>query len=343
MAKLRRDLRPRWGGGRLRFLPPEYFERSAIDVDGRERTYWTAPGTPAIAGAPLLVALHGLNSSGSRLARWSGLDHRAAGAGVAGVFPDALGTIWDDHGCGRRDGADDAGFVARLVSELVGAAGGEPSAVVLTGVSTGATFAERLVRTGAVAARGLALVVGTARVASAATTPIAQPGVEVMLIAGTADPMLPYEGGAARGTLARLTLRQVQESLLDASGHESVAPEALAAEWAAANGCVSLPTVEALAPTAQGFAVARLRWEPSSPDGAGVTLYRIAGGGHGWPDGRQYLPARYLGRIPQGFDATRLVLDLARAAAGPNAAALEPAVPAADAGRLPGAVGAHSA
>jgi len=46
-----------------------------------------------------------------------------------------------------------------------------------------------------------------------------------------------------------------------------------------------------------------------------VVLYRIDGGGHGWPGARQYLPARLIGRTPQNLDATAIVLDFARAAA----------------------------
>jgi polyhydroxybutyrate depolymerase len=326
---------PRLKGGRLRFLPPEYFDRLMIDVDGIRRTYWIpseppagAPGSigptpPAASGdgvgagsgepPPLLIALHGYNSSGSRLAWWSGLDKRGPPAGFRCVFPDALKTIWDDHGCGRRDGADDPAFIARLIDHLGQTGAADPNRVVLTGVSSGATFAERLVRTGAISVKGMALVVGTARVASRDVTPIAGPATDVLLVAGTGDPILPYEGGAARGPVARLAMKGVDQMLLDPSGHESVAPETLMADWVAANVCAMTPSVEALPPTDENFAVDRLRWASAAGGDPAVTLYRIAGGGHGWPSARQYLPARMLGRIPQGFDATGIVLEFARA------------------------------
>src|SRR5271167_56163 len=99
--------------------PPTYAERQTLDVKGVTRTYWVAPqppdGTPAAAhGAPppLLLGFHGLGSSGSRMAWWTGLAQRGPLAGFLCAFPDALDQIWDDHGCGRRDGADDAAFVA---------------------------------------------------------------------------------------------------------------------------------------------------------------------------------------------------------------------------------------
>jgi polyhydroxybutyrate depolymerase len=316
--KPRRARLPRWRRGKLRFLPPQYFDRQSLEVEGTVRTYWTPPdpSVESVAAAlsdppPLLIALHGLNSSGSRLAWWSGLGDRGPLAGFRCVFPDALRTVWDDHGCGRVDGVDDLAFIVELIEYFAQTGQADPRHVVLTGVSSGATFAERLLRAGAVNANAIALVTGTARVASREHTPPAAANTDVLLIAGTGDPMLPYEGGAARGPLARATMKDVGEVLLDASDHDSVAPEQLMADWVAANGCQTTPLVEPLAPTAEHFPVVRLAWAPQTPGGASVELYRIDGGGHGWPNARQYLPARMIGRIPQGFDATGIVLRFA--------------------------------
>jgi poly(3-hydroxybutyrate) depolymerase len=41
-----------------------------------------------------------------------------------------------------------------------------------------------------------------------------------------------------------------------------------------------------------------------------VVLYRIDGGGHGWPGGPQFLPARVIGPIPWQLDATGILLDM---------------------------------
>jgi polyhydroxybutyrate depolymerase len=309
---------PRWRRGKLRFLPPHYFDRESLEVDGIVRTYWLPPDPPVEAIAtgvsdppPLLIALHGLNSSGSRLAWWSGLDNRGPLSGFRCVFPDALQTVWDDHGCGRLDGADDPSFIAALIDHLAQTGRADPRHVVLTGVSSGATFAELLVRSGAVNANGIALVTGTARVASREQTPLAAANTDVLLIAGTGDPILPYEGGAPRGPLGRANLRDIAKVLRDGSGHDSVAPEQLIADWVAANGCLTSPLVQSLAPTAENFPVARLVWAPDVAGGPTVDFYRIDGGGHGWPNGRQYLPARLMGTTPQGFDAAGIVLEFA--------------------------------
>jgi poly(3-hydroxybutyrate) depolymerase len=44
-----------------------------------------------------------------------------------------------------------------------------------------------------------------------------------------------------------------------------------------------------------------------------LVLYRIEGGGHGWPGGPQYLPARTVGPIPRQLDATQILLDMVAA------------------------------
>jgi polyhydroxybutyrate depolymerase len=44
-----------------------------------------------------------------------------------------------------------------------------------------------------------------------------------------------------------------------------------------------------------------------------VVLYRIEGGGHGWPGGPQYLQARIIGPIPRHLDATGILLDMVTA------------------------------
>ena len=55
----------------------------------------------------------------------------------------------------------------------------------------------------------------------------------------------------------------------------------------------------------------RLAW--SAPGCAPVVLYRIEGGGHGWPGGPQFLPARVIGPVPRHLDATGLLLEMVRA------------------------------
>jgi polyhydroxybutyrate depolymerase len=40
-----------------------------------------------------------------------------------------------------------------------------------------------------------------------------------------------------------------------------------------------------------------------------VVLYRIDGGGHTWPNGRQYAPRFLVGRTTRDVDGTRAIFD----------------------------------
>lgn len=113
---------------------------------------------------------------------------------------------------------------------------------------------------------------------------------------GTADRLVPFGGGRAIGP---------------SGGREAVAAETTAADWAGANGCSAPPTVEALAGVHGDFAVDRLSWTQQAR--RPVILYRIAGGGHGWPIGPQYMPWVLVGRTARHLDAIGILLEFARA------------------------------
>lgn len=290
-----------------RWQPPSNLQRHTIAVGGTERTYWVAPagGQPA----PLLLVFHGLGLSGPRMAAWTGLAERGPRAGFATVFPDAVQEMWDDSGRGRADGVDDAAFARALVGHLVAGGTAEAGETFLVGLSNGARFVERLARYAQIAARGLVLVAGTARQACREAMPHPAQVTPVLCFAGTADPLVPYLGGLGHGPMAWMARRRTRPILIDPGGREVVGVEALAADWALANGGATVPQEERGVGAPGGLPVDRLTWPAA--DGGPVVLYRIKGGGHGWPGGPQYMPALAIGRVDRSLDATGILLDFA--------------------------------
>jgi polyhydroxybutyrate depolymerase len=258
-----------------------------------------------------MVVLHGTGLTGLRMAEWTGLGDRGPEAGFATVFPDAVAEMWDDTGHGRADGLDDARFVAAIIERLVAEGEARRGPVFLVGLSNGAFFAERLARHGLVAVGGLALVAGTAREASRRLVPRPAKAAAVICFEGTADRLVPYTGGRARGPLGWTARRRARRLLTDEIGRDAVAAESLAADWAVADGCSLTPEVELLPAKPGDPKVHRLTW--GAPGQLPVILYRIIGGGHGWPGGPQYMPAGLIGKVPRHLDATGIVLDFARA------------------------------
>lgn len=287
-------------------MQPTRLERQTFEVQGIQRAYWLAlpPQTPA----PLLVVLHGMGLNGRQMAEWTGLGARGPKAGFTTVLPDALNEVWDDNGLGRSDAVDDGAFVTTLVNRVVLQGLALAGFVFLVGLSNGAFFAERLARHGLLDARGLVLVAGTARELSRRSAPRPVRAAAVLCFEGTADPMVPYTGGRATGPIAWMARRRARRLLIGAGGREVVAAEVIASDWAASNGCAPAPVVERLPGVIEDeLPVDRLSWTAAGRPP--VTLYRIVGGGHGWPGGPQYMPARLVGRVVQHLDATAVLLD----------------------------------
>ncbi|HKX10570.1 MAG TPA: hypothetical protein VJN67_20390, partial [Stellaceae bacterium] len=180
----------------------------------------------------------------------------------------------------------------------------------LVGLSNGAFFAERLARHALLDLLAIALVSGTAREASHRLAPTPLRPCAVLMIAGTADPNVPYAGGRARGLTGWMARRRISSVLSSADGRDAVAAEALGAEWAGVNGANGRPVIDIASAEAADLRVELLSW----PAGASpVDLYRVIGGGHGWPGRPQYAPRFLIGPVSRAFDTTGAVLDFVRA------------------------------
>jgi polyhydroxybutyrate depolymerase len=287
-------------------------ERGTLEVAGVERGYWLARAEAA--RGPLLMALHGSGTSGRDIATlFSGLATRGPAAGVTVVFPDGWDGVWHIARPPAGEPAlDDAAFLAALAGQLAGP--GVP--VVLAGISNGGGFAEHMARHGLLPLAGLFLVAGTLREFSRQGCPVPRQKTAVTIMAGTADPLAPYYGGplAARGMVGRTLRRRAKRHGDLPAERRMAAVETVAGDWAAGNGIGGGPAVEQLPGVAGDPPATRLTW--AAPGCPPVVLYRIEGGGHGWPGGPQFLPARVVGPIPRHLDATGILLDMVRAVAG---------------------------
>jgi polyhydroxybutyrate depolymerase len=272
-----------------------------------------------LGAGTLLVVLHGSGTSGKDVATFfSGLASRGPEAGMSVVFPDGWDEVWHiARAPAGEPRLDDAAFLRDLV-RLLGA-----TSVVLAGISNGAGFAEHMVRHGLLRVAGLFLVAGTFREFSRQAQPIPLQRTPVTIMSGTGDRAVNYYGGPLRAPgILGLILRRRAARAGDLPSERRVAPvEEVARDWAAGNGIGREPVAERL-PDAPGDPPAtRLTW--SAPGCPPVVLYRIEGGGHGWPGGPQYLPARIIGPVPRHLDATGILLEMVASVsdAGPVASA----------------------
>ena len=289
--------------------PPAGLTRFTIDVGAVRRAYWlAAPPARDPSTAPLLIALHGAGGQGPGMASLTGLDRRGPAAGFVTVFPDGVGRVWNDTRAGtalkRREGVDDVGFLQALVARLASEGRGRAGDVYLTGISNGGLMSEYLARQALLPVAGMGLVAGPGTEASRRAKPRPAQAATAVIFAGTADPLIPYAGGPI-GPLGRMVQRRAGANT---SRGLAAGADTVAAEWAAANGITAPPAITR-STSAGDLAVTIMTW--SSPPGGGpkVVLYRIEGGGHTWPGGGQYLPARFVGPVARSLDATGIMLE----------------------------------
>ncbi len=262
--------------------PRPAVQQGQLDVDGLARTYRVFAPTTLEAGRqpPLVLVLGGVGNSAENMVSATEFDRAASVGNFIVAYPEGIDLAWNAGFCcasGTTSGVDDVEFLSRLIDVLVADYDVDPAQVFVTGVSAGAMMAYRL---------GCELpgrIAGVGSVAGAMILDQCQPedAVPVIEIHGTADPLVPYEGGLVRpegvATQPAPSSREVVE------------------RWASLNGCLDDPEEETQGP------VSTLRWT-ECPNGAAVELVTVEGGGHTWF-------AEGLGPANGAVDATTLIWD----------------------------------
>jgi polyhydroxybutyrate depolymerase len=240
---------------------------------------------PPSPPAGLVINLHGAGMTGAQQAGLTNYNAVANQFGFAVAYPDGIDLSWAD-GRGAsipdRQGIDDVGFLAALIDRLSVEYGIPPGRVFVTGMSAGAFMANRLACERADLISAIAPVAGTlgAGVPCAPSRP-----VSVLQIHGTADPVVPYTGGGMVGR---------------GGPSEILSAPALAALWAAVDGCPGALTAQAPGPGEIQRSVAA-----GCAGGTEVALVSIDGGGHTWPAGRFALASAVVGPTSQAINASQ--------------------------------------
>lgn len=251
------------------------------------------PGGVPVAGWPLVVALHGNTGTGAGMVRLTHLDDVADRRGFVVAYPDGVDRSWAD-GRGVTDAdkkaIDDVAFIDSLVADAGRRTTIDARRLYVTGISNGGFMTQRLACDRAVKYAAVAIVDAllTAPMASATCRPAAP--IAVMILVGTADPLVPYAGG---------DVRRGRGHVLSADG--------AAAQWAHWNRCGSAAAPEQLADSARDGTTTSVVRYGRCADGSAVWLVSVDGGGHTWPGGRQYLPRLVIGRTSRDFDASEYV------------------------------------
>ncbi len=249
------------------------------------------PGRPL----PLVFFFHGAGGSSEQAVRTYGWAEKADAENFFAAFPQGLGPrpdgsglfhIWRDERPGLQDNKiNDVHFFEVLLGQLQAALPIDPRRIYVTGFSNGAGmtftlgshFSDRIAAIAPVSSQSFARVDALAR------------PLPVYYLTGTADPLIPYHGGAS--TLPTFPFRNyppVQDSV-DA--------------WARLDGCPPQPQV-----VSKENGVTVLRYGPGR-DQSEVLFTTIEGNGHHWPDTVEPLPHIICGPTLDPFNATARIWD----------------------------------
>lgn len=252
------------------------------------------PGGPL---RPAVVVLHGgLGDDDDTVALSFGkLNTLAAEDDFLVVYPSGIGGHWNDgRGVQRyiaqRERINDVGFLTKLLDDLYEKRAIDPRAVFVVGVSDGAMMAHRFAceRTGRL--RGFVAVIGSMptnvarRRARCGTNP-----VSALMINGTDDPIVPWDGGVVRYD--------------DKDLGKVLSVERTFAFWRRRNACreIAVSLIPDFNPT-DGTRIERRKAEGCRDD-VKVELFVVRGAGHTWPSGWQYLPESLVGPTSADIDA----------------------------------------
>lgn len=244
---------------------------------------------------PLLLVLHGGGGT-NRGMLWltnKKFNQLADRDGFFVVYPQGVDKSWNDgrpnkiSGAHRKD-IDDIGFLRALIEYLLSEYPLDPNRVFATGISNGGLMAFRLGCSLSDKIRAIAPV--TASLPSAILPRCrSESAVSLAVFNGTEDPLVPYNGG-------QITVFRRQRG-------EALSTDDTIRIWQNKNRCSSKARVTEFPDlTADGTHVTKFEYTQCAAESK-VALYRIDGGGHTWPDGRQYLPARRIGRTSRDINA----------------------------------------
>ena len=253
---------------------------------------------------PLLDFMHG-GGGDSITASVMGVTSLAEEQEFIVVYPNAINRHWND---GRKSPLflehdqqiDDADFVISVVEQVKQKYSIDRTRVFCAGVSNGGFMTQRL-------------AIEKPEVFAAAGIFIASMGeplkgkfdpklpVSLVLINGTKDPLVPYDGGPVKVELFPKLNRFRKR--LPANRGTCIATEEVAAMWVKRNGISEAPTVKRLPDTDSddGSHVEHSLWT-GGQQGTAVALYKVIGGGHTVPGGQSYARESMIGKVNRDMD-----------------------------------------
>lgn len=272
-------------------------QQVTLNFGGQNRSYLISQ-PPGGGAHPAVMIFHGGEGNGSETAAASNMAAWAQANGFVAIFPNSGGSQWNDGRAETANGRDDVGFARAVIGDAAARFGVDPGRVFAAGISNGGLFTQRLACEASGSFRAYAVVAATMPADLAGRCSPSR-AVPIIFFNGTADRMMPWNGGQ---------IASVRALGLGVGGRVMSHAQTLAF-WTGKDGCgassqAALPdtTNDGTTVTMQSFACS---------GGAQAVFYTINGGGHNWP-GSGMRNRRITGVVSEDVSATETILSFFR-------------------------------
>ena len=279
-------------------IPPGNKEVVIFHDDYLRRTIFYIPKRLKRRKRSLILCLHNEEETPESMTRLTrrGFNKLADQNGFIVGYPEGLNEYWND---GREDSIslshyneiDDVGFIEKLIDYGIDSFRVDPSRIFVTGLSNGGFMTFRLACELSKKIRGIAAVSASLALDQLVNCS-ADSTVSVMIINGTRDPVMPYDGG--------------EMIVDDRSQGSNLGTEETIDFWLHENSCKEKSNKKDVS-NANLFDETRserFTWS-NCKNKTKVALITVTNGGHTWPGGRQYMGEKSIGKTSKDFDASK--------------------------------------
>lgn len=268
-------------------------ELLSITVDGYDREYrvYVPPSYDGSKAYPVIFTLHGRGGTARGMDKFSGMNPVADDMDFIVVYPQGYGRSWHDdrdYGPAFDEGIDDIQFFNELLDQIENDYVIDTNRLYACGMSNGGFMSMSLACNLSNRIAAVATVTGIMALDPISYCSDAQP-TAIMLIGGTGDPIVPYEGGE-----------------ISDDGSSTIGFEEAFEFWRDQNNCLDEVILEDWADqdSDDGTTVTTHR-HTACDSSVTVILYEVNEMGHTWPEGQQYLREKHIGKVSQEFNGAQ--------------------------------------
>lgn len=268
-----------------------------IIVDDIKRTYLIhIPELKNLnANLPLVIVLHGHGGTGKQIMKESGFNEYSDKDTFVVVYPNGINKGWNDgRELNGNEDYDDVKFISQLIDNIIFEYKIDTNRIFATGISNGGIFSFYLADK--LSNRFLAIAPVAANIpANLVKDYNLKYPTSLLLINGTEDPLIKYEGGKVGFKIGKYR-------------GWTISTDSTISIFKNLNKCKDKPEITDMPDIIEEDDCQAVRYEyDNGLMNSDVTLIKIINGGHTWPGGKQYLPKFVVGNVCRDFDAADVI------------------------------------